>query len=154
MQSQIMDKKGYKTEIAREYTKFLSVYPDIFSDLIKGSNFDFAIYNSMENYDGHSPVDIFNVIRNGEGIEIKPGKANDPDIELALSVNAIEKLIQTKTKEEYAKLLGFFYNEPNEKKGWIDFELHKRTQTLINMGYGKFARSAGILSDEDDIYSI
>lgn len=154
MQSQITDKKGYKTEIARKYTKFLSGYPEIFSDLIKGSNFDFAIYNSIENYDDHSPVEIFNVIRNGKGIEIKPGKANDPDLELALSINAVEKLIQTKTKEEYVQLLGFFYNEPNEKKGWIDFELHKRTQTLINMGYGKFARSAGILSDEDDIYSI
>lgn len=152
--SRITDVKAYKTEIARKYTKFLSKYPEIFSDLIYGSNFDFAIYDSIEDYDEHSPVDIFNVFRNGQGIEIKPGKAYESDLELALSTEAIKKLIQTNTKEEYAELLGSFYNDPDEKKGWIDFELHRRTQTIINMGYGKFARSAGILSDEDDIYRI
>lgn len=149
--SRITDVKVYKTEIARKYTKFLSKYPEIFSDLIYGSNFDFAIYDSIEDYDDHFPRDIFNVFRNGQGIEIKPGKAYDPDLELALSTNAIEKLIQTKTKVEYAQLLGSFYNDPNEKKGWIDFELHKRTQNLINMGYGKFAKTAGILEDDDDM---
>ncbi|MFX1573496.1 MAG: hypothetical protein ACFFB0_12155 [Promethearchaeota archaeon] len=152
--SRIIDVKAYKTEITRKYTKFLSKYPEIFSDLISGSNFDFAIYDSIEDYDDHSPIDIFNVFRNTQGIEIKPGKAHDSDLELALSTEAVKKLIQTNTKKEYAELLGSFYNNPDEKKGWIDFELHKRTQTLINMGYGKFARSAGILSDEDDIYSL
>ena len=55
---------------------------------------------------------------------------------------------------EYAQLLGKFYNEPHETDGWIDFKLHKRTQTLIDMGYGRFAKTAGILEDDDDIYSI
>lgn len=151
LSSQITDRKAYKTEVARKYTKFLSKYPEIFSDLIDGSNFDFAIYDSIENYFDHSPVDIFNVFRNGQGIEIKPGKAHDSDLELALSIKAIEKLIQTKTKVEYAQLLGSYYNDPDEKKEWIDFELYKRTQTLINMGYGRFAKTAGILEDEDDI---
>ena len=149
--SQIIDKKAYKTEIARKYTTFLSQYPEIFSDLIFGSDFDFALYDSFESYDKESPVDIFNVYRNGNGIEIKPGSAVDSDLELALSINAIEKLIQTKTKEEYAKLLGSFYNMPDEEKGWIDFVLHKRTKTLIDMGYGRFAKTAGILEDYDDI---
>ena len=149
--SQIIDKKAYKTEIARKYTKFLAQYPEIFSDLIFGSDFDFALYDSLEAYDKESPVDIFNVYRNGNGIEIKPGSAIDSDLELALSIDAIEKLIQTKTKEEYTKLLGFFYNNPDEEKGWIDFILHKRTKTVIDMGYGRFAKTAGILEDYDDI---
>jgi len=149
--SQIIDKRAYKTEIARKYTKFLAKYPEIFYDLTNGSDFDFALYNSLEAYDKRSPIDIFNVYRNGNGIEIKPGSAVDSDLELALSLNAVEKLIQTKTKVEYAQLFGTFYNDPDEKKGWIDFILHKRTQTLINMGYGKFAQTAGILKDEDDI---
>jgi len=149
--SQIIDKKAYKTEIARKYTKFLGQYPEIFSDLINGSNFDFALYDSIETYDKESPVDIFNVYRNGNGIEIKPGRAVDSDLELALSVDAVKKLIQTKTKVDYAQLLGLFYDNPDEEKGWIDFVLHKRTQTLINMGYGKFAQTAGILKDDDDI---
>ncbi len=149
--SQIIDKEAYKTEISRKYTTFLAQYPEIFSDLNFGSDFNFAIYTSIESYDKESPVDIFNVYRNGNGIEIKPGKAIDSDLELALSKDAIEKLIQTKTKDEYAKLLGFFYNNPDEEKGWIDFVLHKRTKTLIDMGYGRFAKTAGILEDDDDI---
>ena len=152
--SQIINKEAYKTEIVKNYTRFLAQYPEIFSDLIFGSNFDFALYNSVETYDKESPVDVFNVLRNGNGIEIKPGRAFDSDLELALSVSAVKKLIQTKTKIEYAKLLGTFYDDPDEEIGWIDFVLHKRTQTLIDMGYGKFAQTAGILKEDDDIYNL
>ena len=151
---QIIDKKAYKTEIAKKYTTFLAQYPEIFSDLIFGSNFDFALYDSAETYDKESPLDIFNVLRNGNGIEIKPGRAVDSDLELALSVCAVKKLIQTKTKIDYAHLFGTFCDDPDEEKGWIDFVLHKRTQTLIDMGYGRFAQTAGILKNDDDIYSI
>jgi len=149
---QVINIKEFKTKIAKNYTKFLTKYPEIFSDLTHGSNFDFAIYDSLESYDKESPVDIFNVLRNKQGIQIKPGRAIDSDLELALSIDAIEKLIQTKSKADYAKLMGTYYNEPDEKKEWIDFVLHKRTQKLIDMGYGKYAKTAGILEDEDDIY--
>jgi len=149
--NKIMDKEVYKTKIAKEYITFLAKYPEIFSDLLNGSDFDFALYDSLEAYDKRAPIDIFNVYRNGNGIEIKPGSAIDSDLELALSVDAVEELIQTNTKVEYAQLLGSFYNYPDEKKGWIDFVLHKRTQTLIDMGYGKFAKTAGILKDDDEI---
>ena len=138
----------YKTEIVKKYTLFLSQYPEIFSDLISGSIFDFAIYDSLDSYDSGSPIDIFNVLSNGNGIEIKPGKAMDADLELALSVEAVEKLIKTKDREEYARLLGSYFNEPDEENGWIDFMLHKRTQILLDMGYGRFAQAAGILEDE------
>ena len=141
----------YKTVLAKNYTTFLSKFPEIFSDLVSGSIFDFAIYNSIKSYDEKSPVDVFNVLQNGRGIEINPGRADDADLELALSIEAVEKLIQTDTKTEYAKLLGNFYNFPDEEKGWIDFFLHKRTQTLIDMGYGKFAKTAGILEDKDEL---
>ena len=154
LNSVLYNQKAYKTDLAKNYTSFLSKYPEIFSDLISGSNFDFAIYNSIEEYDSASPLDIFNVYRNGQGIEIKPGRASNGDLELALSVQAVEKLVKTTNKIDYAELLGFFYNEPDEERGWIDFTLHKRTQTLIDMGYGKFAQTAGILEDDDEIYKI
>lgn len=152
--TKLHNQEKFKTKLTKKYTTFLSQYPEIFSDLVSGSNFDFALYNSIEEYDARSPLDIFNVYRNGQGIEIKPGRATDADLELALSVTAVEKLIQTKSKTDYAQLLGSFYNEPDENKGWIDFMLNKRTQLLIDMGYGKFAQTAGILEDDDDIYSI
>ena len=147
--SQIIDKDAYKTEIAKKYTIFLAQYPEIFSDLIFGSNFDFALYDSLEAYDKESPIDIFNILRSRNGIEIKPGRAVDSDLELALSVNTVRKLIRTNTKIEYAQLMGYFYNNPDEQKGWIDFILHKRTQTIIDLGYGRFAQTAGILKDDD-----
>ena len=152
--SQIIDIDAYETDLAKSYTTFLSQYPEIFSDLDNGCVFDFCLYNSIEEYDKESPVDVFNVLRNGQGIEIKPGKAINSDLELALSIDAVKKLLQTKDRVEYAQLLGSFYNDPDENKGWIDFELHKRTQTIIDMGYGRFARTAGILEDDDDVYSI
>ena len=152
--SEIIDQEKYLTELARNYTIFLSKYPKIFSDLISGSDFDFALYDSIEAYDSRSPVDVFNVYCNGHGIEIRPGRAVDSDLELALSIKAVKKLIQTKNKEEYAQLLGYFFNNPEEEKGWIDFILHKRTHILIDMGYGRFARTAGILKEDDDVYSI
>ena len=148
LKDMVHGKKVYKTELVRKYTTFLSKYPRIFSDLISGFNFDFAIYNSIEEYDLGSPLDVFHVNGNGHSIELKPGRATDSDLELALSVQAVEKLIQTKSEEEYTHLLGYFYNEPDEKKGWIDFILHKRTQTIIDMGYGKFAQTAGILNND------
>ncbi len=152
--SQVIGREAFKTELAKKYTTFLAQYPEIFTDLIIGSNFDFALYDTVETYDKESPIDIFNVLRNGSGIEIKPGRAVDSDLELALSVSAVKKLVQTKTHIEYTQLLGTFYDDPDEEKGWIDFLLHKRTQALINMGYGKFAQTAGILKDDDDIYSM
>ncbi len=154
LSSQIIDKNAYKTEIAKKYTSFLSQYPEIFSDLDDGSVFDFCLYDSIDEYDDESPVDVFNVLRNKQGIELKPGKAIDSDLELALSINAVKKLIQSQTKVEYAQLFGSFYNEPDENEGWIDFTLHKRTQAIIDRGYGRFAKTAGILEDEEDIYSI
>ncbi|MEJ2296518.1 MAG: hypothetical protein P8Y23_17360, partial [Candidatus Lokiarchaeota archaeon] len=77
------------------------------------------------------------------------GRATSPDLEFALSKQAVEKLIQTNDKVEYTQLLGYFFNEPDEQKGWVDFILHKRTQTIIDLGYGRFAQTAGILKDDD-----
>ena len=154
LSSKVINQEQYATKIAQQYTVFLSRYPEIFSDLIEGSVFDFALYESLESYDKDSNLDVFHVLRNQKGIEIKPGKAKSADLELSLSVRAVEKLVKTQDKEEYAKLLGSFYNDPDEENGWIDFTLHKRTQVLIDMGYGRFAQTAGILEDDDEIYRI
>ncbi|TXT60703.1 MAG: hypothetical protein BAJALOKI1v1_1230007 [Promethearchaeota archaeon] len=141
---------GVKSEICKQYMKFLGQYPEIFSDLIPGSDMDFAIYDSFDDFEEEKTMDAFHVLRKEEGVEIIPGKADDADLELALSKEAIAKLIQTKSKEDYATRFGDFYNDPSFEEGWIDFLLHKRTKTLIDMGYGKFAEAAGILEDEED----
>jgi heterodisulfide reductase subunit D len=145
-----IQKIGVKSKICQQYMEFLGQYPEIFSDLIPSSDMDFAIYDSFDDFEEEKTMDAFHVLRKDEGVEIIPGKADDADLELALSKEAINKLIQTKSKDEYATLFGDFYNEPSFTEGWIDFLLHKRTKTLIDMGYGKFAETAGILEDEED----
>ncbi|TXT58729.1 MAG: hypothetical protein BAJALOKI2v1_310017 [Promethearchaeota archaeon] len=150
LSSEIVAELSAKSEIVQKYMKFLGKFPEIFSDLITGSDMDFAIYGSFEDFESETPMDVFHVVRKDEGIEIQYGKADDADLELALSNEAVEKLINTGNKEDYAELFGKFYNEPDIEEGWIDFLLHKRTKTLIDQGYGKFAEAAGILEDEDD----
>ncbi len=148
----VVDDKGIESNIGNEYMNFLAKYPEIFADLAEQSILDFAIYNSIEDLENENePAFKFNVLRTGDGIEIHSGGADEPDLELALSINAVGKLIKNKTKTDYAEQFGLFYNEPDEEEGWIDFILHKRTKTLIKMGYGKFAEEAGILDDESEV---
>ncbi|MBD3193883.1 MAG: hypothetical protein GF317_02430 [Candidatus Lokiarchaeota archaeon] len=151
LSSQVLDQSGSESKICQNYMEFLGQYPEIFSDLITGSDMDFAIYDSFEDFEDETPMDIFHVYRTDDGIQIHSGKADDADLELALSKEAVAKLIQMNSKNDYASLFGDFYNEPDIDEGWIDFLLHKRTKTLINMGYGKFAEAAGILEDEDEV---
>ncbi|MEJ2250186.1 MAG: (Fe-S)-binding protein [Candidatus Lokiarchaeota archaeon] len=150
LSSEVLEISQSNSEVCQNYMKFLGIYPEIFSDLIPGSDMNFAIYTSFVDFEDEMPLDIFHVKRKDEGIEIISGKADDADLELALSKEAVGKLIKTTTKVDYANLFGNFYNEPDLDEGWIDFLLHKRTKTLIDMGYGKFAEAAGILDEEED----
>ena len=147
--SQMINKNASQSLEGKKYMEYLSQYPEIFSDLVNNSILNFTIYDSIEGMDDGNHLDAFHVSRNEHGIELKSGKAAESDMELAVSLVAVQKLTQTKTKSEYIKLFGLFYNDPDETEGWIDFVLHKRTQALIDMGYGKFAKEAGIIEDED-----
>jgi heterodisulfide reductase subunit D len=131
------------------FPKYLGNHPEIFEDLIVDSVLDFARFKSWDSFDkGEKPLIVFNVRRLPHGIEIKPGRAEIADVALNLSPEAVEDLVSSQDRDEYARKFGRFYNEPTETK-WIDFILNKSTKTLIRMGYGKFAREAGILEEED-----
>jgi Fe-S oxidoreductase len=143
------DAPGGTATISGKYMAYLGQYPDIFSDLVQGSVMDFTLYSKIEDLEAEcDPIEAFNVLRTEKGIDINPGRADNADLELALSLVAVGKLVTCPTKAAYAELFGKFYNEPDEVEGWIDFILNKRTKTLIKMGYGKFAEAAGILEDE------
>lgn len=141
--------------LTQNYLIYLSKHPEIFSDLIPGSVLDFTIYQSIDDFeDEKAPAGKFHVLRLDGKIELYLGLADNPDLQLALSEGAVQELINTKTKKEYSLKFGTYYNDPEEEH-WIDFVLHKRTKTLIKMGYGKFAEEAGILDeDEDDLDSL
>ncbi len=136
--------------LTQEYINYLSKTPEIFGDLIPGSVLDFTVYSSIDDFDDElPPTGKFHIIRLESKIEIYSGQADNPDLQLALSEGAVRELVNTNSKKEYSRKFGGFYNDP-EEEFWIDFVLHKRTKTLIKMGYGKFAEEAGILEEDDD----
>ncbi len=144
-----LQKSKQESEIGKMYIDFLNKYPEIFSDLVVGADFDFAGYSSFDDFEtGVPPEFVFHVLRTTAGIQILLGKAPEADVELALSRSAVQQLIQSKSKIEYEKKFGHFYNEPDEEQGWIDFVLKKRTKTIIDLGYGRFASEAGILTED------
>ncbi|WXG43208.1 MAG: (Fe-S)-binding protein [Promethearchaeati archaeon SRVP18_Atabeyarchaeia-1] len=132
-----------------DFQAYLGRHPEIFVDLVKDSILDFAYFRSWNSFDkGEKPIDVFNVKRTESGIEIKLGRAERADVALNFSPDSVRDLVASANRDEYAKKFGRFYNEPTEDK-WIDFILNKSTKTLIRMGYGKFAREAGILQEEE-----
>ncbi|MHA1264983.1 MAG: (Fe-S)-binding protein [Candidatus Helarchaeota archaeon] len=136
--------------LTQEYINYLSRHPEIFSDLVPGSVLDFTVYSSIDDFDEERPpVGNFHVIRLEDKIELYNGFADNPDLQLALSEGAVRELVNSTSKKEYSHRFGNFYNDP-EEECWIDFILHKRTKTLIKMGYGKFAEEAGILEEEEE----
>ena len=141
-------------ELTQNYITYLSQHPEIFSDLVPGSVLEFTIYDSIDAFeDEKPPTGAFHVVRLENEIEIHPGLADNSDLQLALSEGAVRELVLSKTKKEYSLKFGAFYNDPEEEY-WIDFLLHKRTKTLLKMGYGKFAEEAGILDEDEDLDSL
>jgi heterodisulfide reductase subunit D len=131
-----------------DFPRYLERHPEIFVDLVTDSILDFANFRSWDSFDkGEKPLSVFHVKRTQDGIEIKPGRAERADVALNFSPDAVKDLVASIDRDEYARKFGHFYNEPAEAK-WIDFILNKSTKTLIRMGYGKFAREAGILQEE------
>jgi hypothetical protein len=131
-----------------DFPRYLEHHPEIFVDLVADSILDFANFRSWDSFDkGEKPLSVFHVKRTKDGIEIKPGRAERADVALNFSPDAVKDLVASTDRDEYARKFGHFYNEPTEAT-WIDFILNKSTKTLIRMGYGKFAREAGILQEE------
>jgi Fe-S oxidoreductase len=148
------ESESVENQCTQNYITYLGKYPEIFSDLVPGAILDFTIYDSIDSFeDEKPPKGAFYVKRSENSIEIHVGLADTPDLQLALSEGAVKELIQSKDKKAYSLKFGTFYNDPEEEH-WIDFILHKRTKTLLNMGYGKFAEAAGILDQEDDIENL
>lgn len=144
----VPDLEGVEHLLTQDYITYLSNHPEIFAELAPGSTLDFTIFKTIDAFeDEEPPSGAFHVKRSGTSIEINLGLADTPDLQLALSEGAVKELTSATTKKEYSLKFGAFYNDPEEDH-WIDFILHKRTKTLLSMGYGKFAEEAGILDEE------
>lgn len=145
----IIEENLEELSLGQQFVKYLDNHPNIFVDLVNDSLIDFSLFSTLEEFENEKPpLEAFHVLRTDDGIRIGTGKANAADVEIAFSQKAVQKLVSSNDERQYAKRFGKFYNEPTEDI-WIDFLLNKSTRVLIKMGYGAFAREAGILEDED-----
>lgn len=111
---------------------YLRVHPEIFRELREECKLQYRI-------DGEE----FVVERTRDGIEVRQG-AEASDIELIISREAARKLMEAKTKQEYMKLFAEYYLHPTDDLS-IDIELKKPTKKLMSLGYGEWAKKAGIM---------
>lgn len=116
------------------FIDYLSEHPMIFDGLKRDASIDYIIGN-----------DRFHVLVLDNGrIEVSPIRAENPDVEIAFSPKAVEKLISLGSEDEYAAQFGLFFKEPNADE-WIKFNLRRNIVKLLVKGYRKFAQKAGLI---------
>ncbi|RLI54185.1 MAG: hypothetical protein DRO93_12885, partial [Candidatus Thorarchaeota archaeon] len=84
------------------------------------------------------------LITGKRAIEVRPVRAENPDVELTFSRAAVERLITFESEDEYAAQFGKFFKEPTEDE-WIKFNLRLNIVKLLMKGYRKFAQKAGLI---------
>jgi len=123
---------------------YLSKHVEIFRGLRVGCKFNYEIVD----WETQEPKLKFyvTVLESGEKpkIKISEGVADNPDVTIIISEPAAKRLVACKDRSEYAELFGNFFNEPTDEE-FIDVILHRSTKELMKMGYGEFAREAGLI---------
>ncbi len=123
---------------------YLNGHVEIFKGLRVGCKFNYEIVD----WKTQEPKLKFYVmvLESGERpkIKISMGAADNPDVTIIISEPAAEKLVKCEERSEYAEAFGNFFNEPTEEE-FIDVILHRSTKELMRMGYGEFAREAGLI---------
>ncbi|MEX2703046.1 MAG: (Fe-S)-binding protein [Candidatus Baldrarchaeota archaeon] len=123
---------------------YLNEHVEIFKGLRVGCKFNYEIVD----WKTQEPQLKFyvTVLESGEKpkIKISKGVADNPDVTIIISEPAAEKLVECKERSEYAELFGNFFNEPTDEE-YIDVILHRSTKELMKMGYGEFAKEAGLI---------
>ncbi|MHA1741361.1 MAG: (Fe-S)-binding protein [Candidatus Thorarchaeota archaeon] len=128
------ERREAENPLKEQFMAYLRKHPKIFDGLKKGAVIDYDI-------DG----DRFHVLITGKrAIEVRPVRAENPDVELTFSRAAVERLITFESEDEYAAQFGKFFKEPTEDE-WIKFNLRLNIVKLLMKGYRKFAQKAGLI---------
>jgi hypothetical protein len=114
--------------------EYLRKHPLIFDGLKKDAVIDYEISG-----------DRFHVLVLDKGaIEVNPVRAENPDVELTFSEDAVRVLTSFSSEDEYAAQFGLFFKEPTDDR-WIRFNLRRNIVKLLMKGYRKFAQKAGLI---------
>jgi heterodisulfide reductase subunit D len=116
------------------FMEYLVAHPRIFEGLKKDAAIDYII-----------DTDRFHVLVLDNGrIEVNPIRAENPDVELTFSSDAVMKLIAIESEDDYAAQFGLLFKMPTENE-WIKFSLQRNIVKLLMKGYRKFAQKAGLI---------
>ena len=133
-------KKKIGTESSRDaqlksqFIAYLEKHPLIFDGLKKEATIDYEI--------GKERFHVEVVGKNK--IDVRPIRAENPDVVLTFSQKAVESLTELDSEREYAKQFGLFFKEPTDEE-WIKFNLRLNIVKLLMKGYRKFAQRAGLI---------
>ncbi|MFW9975134.1 MAG: hypothetical protein ACFFDQ_07720, partial [Candidatus Thorarchaeota archaeon] len=109
-------------------------HPLIFEGLNNGAAIDYEIGE-----------DRFHVEVVGKNrIEVRPIRAENPDVVLTFAPKAVEKLITFDKEDDYAAQFGLLFKEPTDDE-WIKFDLRRNIVKLLMKGYRRFAQKAGLI---------
>ncbi len=120
--------------LKEQFMSYLRDHPKIFDGLKPDAVIDYIV--------GEDRFHV-RVVKKGK-IEVVPIRAENPDVELTFSEEAVRTLIQIPSEDDYAAQFGLFFKEPTEDK-WIKFNLRRNIVKLLMKGYRKFAQKAGLI---------
>lgn len=120
--------------LKKRFMEYLMVHPKIFEGLKKDAAIDYIIDS-----------DRFHVLvlENGN-IEVNPIRAENPDVAITFSPEAVMKLIAIESEDDYAAQFGLLFKMPTGNE-WIKFNLRRNIVKLLMKGYRKFAQKAGLI---------
>jgi heterodisulfide reductase subunit D len=116
------------------FMEYLVQHPMIFDGLKEGAIIDYEIGDNRF---------YIEVVENRK-VEANPHRAENPDVELMFSPEAVKALVTFDSEDEYAAQFGKFFKEPTDEK-WIRFNLRLNIVKLLMKGYRKFAQKAGLI---------
>ncbi|MFW9848206.1 MAG: heterodisulfide reductase-related iron-sulfur binding cluster [Candidatus Thorarchaeota archaeon] len=127
-------KESKDNPLKRQFMDYLAEHPLIFEGLKKEAVIDYEI--------GKERFHVEVVGKNK--IEVRPIRAENPDVVLTFSSKAVEKLTTFASEDDYAAQFGLFFKEPTDDE-WIRFDLRRNIVKLLMKGYRKFAQKAGLI---------
>lgn len=123
-----------ESELKKQFMEYLSKHPLIFEGLKKEATIDYEVEGQRFH------VEVVGKNR----IEVRPIRAENPDVELMFSPDAVRKLTAFQSEDDYAAQFGLFFKEPTDDE-WIKFVLRRNIVKLLMKGYRKFAQKAGLI---------
>ena len=126
--------EGADSALKRQFMQYLQKHPLIFDGLKTGAVIDYEVGEERFH------VEVVDKDR----IEVRPTRAENPDVVLTFSPKAVEKLTSFESEDDYAAQFGLFFKEPTDIE-WIRFVLRRNIVKLLMKGYRKFAQKAGLI---------